>query len=138
MVNGVQVNGKDTPAKKEVKTPGKENKVNGVNTPKNKDSKTPLKDKESTQTPNKTPKKTIKGGVSVEDIKVGNEPEAKPGKMIGMYYEGKLKSNNKQFDAQKEGKPFRFRLGKGEVIKGWDVGVDGMKVRMLSSFHRLN
>ena len=67
----------------------------------------------------------------VEDLKIGNGPEAKSGKLVGMYYEGKLKSNNKQFDAQKQGKPFRFRLGRGEVIKGWDVGVEGMKVRML-------
>ena len=64
----------------------------------------------------------------VEDLKIGNGPEAKSGKMIGMYYSGKLKANNKQFDATLTGKPFRFRLGKGEVIKGWDIGVEGMKV----------
>ena len=45
-----------------------------------------------------------------------------------MYYEGKLKANDKQFDATLTGKPFKFRLGQGEVIKGWDVGVEGMKV----------
>ena len=50
MVNGVQVNGKDTPNKK-AKTPGNESKLDGVITPKNKESKTPVKDKESTQTP---------------------------------------------------------------------------------------
>merc|ERR1711944_371807 len=93
-------------------------------TPKNKDAKTP----QANQTPAKTPKKTLKGGLMVEDLKVGNGPEAKAGKLVGMYYEGKLKSNNKQFDAQKQGKPFRFRLGRGEIIKGWDVGVEGMKV----------
>lgn len=48
--------------------------------------------------------------------------------MIGMYYEGKLKSNNKTFDSTLSGKPFRFRLGTGEVIKGWDIGIEGMKV----------
>ena len=64
----------------------------------------------------------------VEDLKVGNGPVAKKGKMVGMYYSGKLKANNKQFDATLTGKPFRFRLGKGEVIKGWDIGVEGMKV----------
>ena len=48
--------------------------------------------------------------------------------MVGMYYEGKLSSNNKQFDAQTSGKPFKFKLGAGQVIKGWDVGVMGMKV----------
>ena len=45
-----------------------------------------------------------------------------------MYYEGKLKSNGKMFDSQMKGKPFKFRLGSGEVIKGWDVGIAGMKV----------
>jgi len=70
----------------------------------------------------------VKGGVQIEDIKVGNGPEAKVGNKVGMYYEGRLKSNNKQFDANKSGKPFSFKLGKGDVIKGWDVGVLGMKV----------
>lgn len=45
-----------------------------------------------------------------------------------MYYVGRLKSNNKQFDASQNGPGFKFRLGKGEVIKGWDLGVEGMKV----------
>lgn len=44
-----------------------------------------------------------------------------------MRYIGKLK-NGKQFDANTKGKPFSFRLGKGEVIKGWDLGLVGMKV----------
>ena len=76
----------------------------------------------------KTPKRTLKGGLMVEDLKVGNGPEAKPGTMAAVYYAGRLKSNNKQFDACKEGKPFKFRIGTGEVIKGWDIGVAGMKV----------
>ena len=111
--NGATPNGTSTPA---------------AQTPKNKDAKTP----QANQAPNKTPKKQLKGGLMVEDLKVGNGPEAKAGKLVGMYYEGKLKSNNKQFDAQKQGKPFRFRLGRGEVIKGWDVGVEGMKVSFLN------
>ena len=64
----------------------------------------------------------------VEDLKIGNGPVAKKGKMVEMYYTGRLKANNKQFDATLSGRPFKFRLGKGEVIKGWDIGVDGMKV----------
>lgn len=45
-----------------------------------------------------------------------------------MYYEGRLKQNNKMFDSTTKGAGFSFRLGSGEVIKGWDIGVAGMKV----------
>ena len=45
-----------------------------------------------------------------------------------MFYSGKLQASGKQFDACQDGKPFKFKLGAGEVIKGWDVGVLGMKV----------
>lgn len=45
-----------------------------------------------------------------------------------MYYVGRLKSNNKQFDSCQSGPGFKFRLGKNEVIQGWEVGVAGMKV----------
>ncbi|XP_067626340.1 39 kDa FK506-binding nuclear protein [Eurosta solidaginis] len=72
--------------------------------------------------------RVITGGVRVEDIKVGNGPEAKPGKRAQVFYEGRLKSNNKVFDSLKTGAGFKFGLGRGEVIKGWDVGVVGMKV----------
>ena len=41
---------------------------------------------------------------------------------------GRLKTNNKKFDGLKDGAPFKFKLGKGQVIKGWDLGVMGMKV----------
>ena len=81
-----------------------------------------------TPTKSKTPKRTLKGGVQLEDLKVGNGPEATGKKMIGVYYEGKLMSNNRVFDSCLRGKPFKFRLGTGEVIKGWEVGIEGMKV----------
>ena len=41
-----------------------------------------------------------------------------------MYYKGTLK-DGKVFDALSSGKPFKFKLGKGEVIKGWDTGLKG-------------
>lgn len=64
----------------------------------------------------------------VKDLKEGKGPEAKKGKTVHVYYSGRLKQNGKQFDACQSGKPFKFRLGQGEVIKGWDVGVENMKV----------
>jgi FKBP-type peptidyl-prolyl cis-trans isomerase len=45
-----------------------------------------------------------------------------------VYYVGRLKHNNKQFDSTTQGSGFKFRLGRSEVIKGWDIGVTGMKV----------
>lgn len=73
-------------------------------------------------------KKTLKGGLVIEDIKVGNGLEAKSGQKVAVYYEGRLQKNNKKFDQSKNGPGFKFHLGAGEVIKGWDVGVQGMKI----------
>eukprot|EP01134_Creolimax_fragrantissima_P000261 CFRG0261T1 len=70
----------------------------------------------------------LPGGTIVEDIKVGTGPIAKNGKNIGMHYVGRLASNNKVFDQNTSGKPFRFRMGLNEVIKGWDQGLQGMQV----------
>ncbi|XP_034242026.1 46 kDa FK506-binding nuclear protein [Thrips palmi] len=73
-------------------------------------------------------KKTITGGIQIEELQLGNGPAAANNKQVSVYYVGRLKSNNKQFDACQSGPGFRFKLGKGEVIKGWDLGVAGMKV----------
>lgn len=86
------------------------------------------KDKQSQDKPQKGGDKTLQGGVKIEEIKVGNGPEAKPGKKVQVYYEGRLKSNNKMFDSCKQGAGFKFGLGRGEVIRGWDIGVAGMKI----------
>lgn len=64
-------------------------------------------------------------GVTVDDKKEGKGKAAKKGDRVEMRYIGKLK-NGKVFDSNKKGKPFSFKLGVGEVIKGWDVGVAGM------------
>jgi len=115
--------------KAEAKTPKAEAKTPKVEakTPKQ-DGKTPKQDSKTPKQEGKTPKKFSLGGVTVEDTRVGTGPDVKKGKMMGMYYAGRLQSNNKQFDACQSGKPFKFRLGAGEVIKGWDTGIMGMKV----------
>lgn len=61
------------------------------------------------------------------DEKVGDGPEAKDGDKVSVHYTGKL-LNGKQFDSSIGREPFSFTLGKGEVIKGWDEGVVGMRV----------
>ena len=53
---------------------------------------------------------------------------AKAGKKVVMKYVGRLKSNGKVFDQTAGSKTFAFRLGVGEVIKGWDMGVEGMRI----------
>ena len=47
---------------------------------------------------------------------------------VNVYYVGSLQSTKKQFDSVQSGPGFKFRLGKNEVIKGWDIGLNGMKV----------
>lgn len=66
-------------------------------------------------------------GVTVDDRKLGSGPAAKKGSRVEMRYIGKLESG-KVFDSNKSGKPFGFKLGAGEVIKGWDIGVAGIQV----------
>lgn len=91
----------------------------------------PTKKKQQEKVKNEEPKKpktkSLEGGIMVEDRVVGNGPLAKKSSRIGMRYIGKLK-NGKVFDKNTSGKPFVFKLGHGEVIKGWDVGVSGMAV----------
>ena len=75
----------------------------------------------------KFPTKTLLGGVITEDRKIGSGATAKSGNKVGIRYIGKLK-NGKVFDKNTSGKPFSFKLGKGECIKGFDLGVTGMAV----------
>ena len=62
--------------------------------------------------------------IKVEDVKVGTGPEAEVGDTVVMKYEGKL-DDGSVFDSANT---FEFTLGAGEVIKGWDQGIPGMKV----------
>ncbi|XP_076751428.1 FK506-binding protein 39kD [Xylocopa sonorina] len=98
--------------------------VNGKET-KQKKSKGEQQNEQNSQTDQK--KKVVEGGVQIEELKVGNGPFAKSGKFVSVYYVGRLK-NGKKFDSTTQGEGFKFRLGKGEVIKGWDAGIVGMKV----------
>ncbi|EPX71265.1 FKBP-type peptidyl-prolyl cis-trans isomerase [Schizosaccharomyces octosporus yFS286] len=86
----------------------------------------PAAKKEQQQEQKQQPKtRTLKGGVSVTDVKTGNGATATNGKKVEMRYIGKLE-NGKVFDKNTKGKPFAFLLGRGEVIRGWDIGVAGM------------
>jgi peptidylprolyl isomerase len=67
--------------------------------------------------------------LEVVDLNVGTGPEAKSGDTVHVQYTGTL-TNGTKFDSSYDhgGEPFKFTVGKGEVIKGWDQGVVGMKV----------
>ena len=69
---------------------------------------------------------TLDTGLEYEDKKLGKGKTAKKGKLVTVHYTGWL-TNGKKFDSSRGRKPFKFTLGKGEVIKGWDQGVAGMQ-----------
>jgi FKBP-type peptidyl-prolyl cis-trans isomerase len=72
--------------------------------------------------------KSTASGVQYWDITVGTGAQAVAGKSIKVHYTGWL-TNGKKFDSSVDrGQPFEFQLGAGKVIKGWDEGVEGMKV----------
>ncbi len=67
--------------------------------------------------------------LETKDLIVGTGAEAKAGKTVTVNYVGVLFKGGKEFDASwKRKEPFSFTLGQGQVIKGWDEGVAGMKV----------
>jgi FKBP-type peptidyl-prolyl cis-trans isomerase len=71
---------------------------------------------------------TTDSGLKYEDLKEGTGDAAKKGDTVEVHYTGWLKDGTK-FDSSLDRKqPFSFKLGAGEVIKGWDEGVAGMKV----------
>ena len=66
--------------------------------------------------------------LQIEELKAGTGDEATTGKTVDVHYTGWL-TNGTKFDSSVDrGRPFSFPLGAGRVIKGWDEGVQGMKV----------
>ncbi|XP_017433594.1 peptidyl-prolyl cis-trans isomerase FKBP43 isoform X3 [Vigna angularis] len=74
--------------------------------------------------------RTLKNGLVIQEQEKGKKDGkiAASGKKISIYYTGKLKENGAVFESNAGQTPFKFRLGKGEVIEGWDVGLEGMQV----------
>ena len=74
--------------------------------------------------PGGTPPKELQ----IYDVKEGDGAEATAGRPLSMQYVGKSFSTGKEFDASWDrGEPFAFTLGAGEVIPGWDLGIEGMR-----------
>lgn len=66
--------------------------------------------------------------LKVEDLQLGTGDEAVAGKPVTVHYVGTLTDGSKFDSSRDRGKGFSFQLGAGQVIKGWDQGVSGMKV----------
>jgi peptidylprolyl isomerase len=84
---------------------------------------------------NEKPEVTVPSGqepsyqLELEDIVLGEGDEAGPGRIVEVHYVGVSWRTGQQFDASWDrGSTFKFGLGKGQVIAGWDQGVSGMKV----------
>ncbi len=76
---------------------------------------------------------TTDSGLQYEDTTVGEGAEAQAGQNVSVHYTGWLRNDDgsvgSKFDSSKDrGQPFGFSLGAGQVIRGWDEGVQGMKV----------
>ncbi|WP_327121067.1 FKBP-type peptidyl-prolyl cis-trans isomerase [Streptomyces sp. NBC_01341] len=67
--------------------------------------------------------------LTIRDLVVGDGPEAQPGRVVLVHYVGVTFASGREFDSSWErGRPFKFAVGGGKAIKGWDRGVRGMKV----------
>ncbi|KAJ3679571.1 hypothetical protein LUZ60_017582 [Juncus effusus] len=112
----------------ETKEGKKKNKKKNKKAEKDSSNKIEKEEKEEREDePQKT--RTFANGLIIEETKMG-KPDGKranPGSKVSVNYVGKLK-NGKIFDSNVGQRPFKFRLGIGQVIKGWDVGVNGMRV----------
>ncbi len=64
----------------------------------------------------------------IEDLKEGEGNEVTSGDYIAIHYLGTLENGTKFDSSYDRGEPFKTRIGVGEVIEGWDMGVVGMKV----------
>jgi FKBP-type peptidyl-prolyl cis-trans isomerase len=71
---------------------------------------------------------TTPSGLQYWDIAAGTGATALPGTTVKVHYSGFLTTGAKFDSSRDRGEPFSFRLGAGQVIKGWDEGVAGMKV----------
>lgn len=90
--------------------------------------KTETQQSTTTQSQPTTSATTAPGELKTEELKKGDGAVATAGKMVTVHYTGWL-TNGTKFDSSVDrNQPFTFKLGAGQVIQGWDKGVEGMKV----------
>jgi len=74
-------------------------------------------------------KQTMSNGLAVEDVKIGDGQEVEKFNIVTVNYTGLLENGTKFDSSLNPGRsPFRFTVGAGQVIKGWDEGLMGMKI----------
>lgn len=84
--------------------------------------------KEESKMDTSTNNSTESAKLIIEDIKLGEGREVKSGDTVVMHYLGTLESGTKFDSSYDRGEPFATQIGVGQVIKGWDEGVPGMKI----------
>lgn len=71
---------------------------------------------------------TTPSGLVIDELEAGSGERAEKGRTVSVHYTGWL-TNGSKFDSSKDrNDPFNFALGAGQVIRGWDEGVEGMQV----------
>jgi len=73
-------------------------------------------------------KRTLEGGLVVQDLSVGTGGEAAAGRTVAVHYVGRFTDGNKFDSSYDRGRPIDFPLGAGVMIKGFDIGIPGMRV----------
>jgi len=124
----------EPPTKKQKTAKGQKATANGSKADKKrKNAKGSDGDEEEEVKPSKKGKKgkkgmkTMGGGIQYKDMQEGKGKECKKGDKLRVYYVGQTE-DKEVFDKSITGSGFEFTVGKGEVIKGWDMGCKGMKV----------
>lgn len=82
----------------------------------------------ATSAPQAATEQTLPSGTRYTDLIVGTGNEAQAGNVVSVHYTGTLEDGTKFDSSRDRNQPFDFPLGGGQVIKGWDEGVAGMKV----------
>ena len=72
--------------------------------------------------------KTTKNGVKYETLKEGAGDELKPGRVAAFHYVGTLENGTTFDSSRKNGKPYKVTIGSGQLIRGWEEGLPGMRV----------